>query len=733
MSKIATDPPVSEKQRRAMEAAAHGHSTLGIPKSVGQEFVGKDGAPQAAGIVFVAKDGDVLLLRRAKDEKNYGGHWGLPGGGGDAGETPLATALREFKEECGLDADPATPIKLLNRTETPNGWTFSTFAKPTEDKFVPTLDGEHSGYCWASLDQLPRPLHPQVEKVLGEHLGAAADMSAEQWEELRTNFAQWTREEEAEGEHANDQLTKLTRPNERPGLPYVRKQAGLDAALAMDRNIYDAAGHRIVRENHLAFDKGTVRSYDRDGRLRVSKTPISKANICEYYGHEIPGGDVLGLDPNRKYKLLRHPDELRKAAKSSNGVPLLITHVPVDADDHQPDMVVGALGTDGDFDGTFLTNSLIVWAREGIDAIESGDQRELSMGYHYRADMTPGIFMGNPYDGVMRDLEVNHEALVPAGRAGADVLVADSAIQPSETEKILMTNKVLTRFGAAAAGALAVYLKPKMATDAQPVDMSAILAGITAANFKARKPQLAADIKAKVKLAKDANLDDVVSLLDKLEDCRIEEGADADPNSGLPMSAEEMAKKAKDEATEEEKKKKEAEDKAAADRHAKDKAARDNFRAGLDSEEKREAFDALFGEKAEEKKDGKDAEPEPEKEKKAVDKKAMDAAIKAASDDTAARVRREMNATAEAYQTVEPWVGKLALGMDSAEVVYRTALKGLGVDGVDGLHADALKPILMAQPKPGDRQRLAQDALPAGDAGGFNSRWGDTTNRVGVA
>jgi len=35
-------PPVSEKQRRAMEAAAHGHSTLGIPKKVGQEFANAD-------------------------------------------------------------------------------------------------------------------------------------------------------------------------------------------------------------------------------------------------------------------------------------------------------------------------------------------------------------------------------------------------------------------------------------------------------------------------------------------------------------------------------------------------------------------------------------------------------------------------------------------------------------------------------------------------------------------
>lgn len=35
-------PSVSDKQHRAMEAAAHGHSTLGIPKSVGQDFVSAD-------------------------------------------------------------------------------------------------------------------------------------------------------------------------------------------------------------------------------------------------------------------------------------------------------------------------------------------------------------------------------------------------------------------------------------------------------------------------------------------------------------------------------------------------------------------------------------------------------------------------------------------------------------------------------------------------------------------
>lgn len=35
-------PPVSEAQRRAMGAAASGHSTIGIPKSVGKEKIAAD-------------------------------------------------------------------------------------------------------------------------------------------------------------------------------------------------------------------------------------------------------------------------------------------------------------------------------------------------------------------------------------------------------------------------------------------------------------------------------------------------------------------------------------------------------------------------------------------------------------------------------------------------------------------------------------------------------------------
>lgn len=42
-------PSVSEKQRKAMQAAAHGKSTLGIPASVGKEFAAADSKKRKQG------------------------------------------------------------------------------------------------------------------------------------------------------------------------------------------------------------------------------------------------------------------------------------------------------------------------------------------------------------------------------------------------------------------------------------------------------------------------------------------------------------------------------------------------------------------------------------------------------------------------------------------------------------------------------------------------------------
>ncbi len=71
----------------------------------------------AGGCVFNEK-GEVLLQRRADSNK-----WGFPGGAIEIGETPQMTAVRELKEETGLDVEVGRLIGIYTDFDMqyPNG------------------------------------------------------------------------------------------------------------------------------------------------------------------------------------------------------------------------------------------------------------------------------------------------------------------------------------------------------------------------------------------------------------------------------------------------------------------------------------------------------------------------------------------------------------------------------------------------------------------------------------
>ncbi len=148
-----------------------------------------------------------------------------------------------------------------------------------------------------------------------------------------------------------------------------------------------------------------------------------------------------------------------------------------------------------------------------------------------------------------------------------------------------------------------------------------------------------------------------------------------------------------DEVKEEVKKMVEDED----DGDKKPKTADDQTQAEKDNESEAERLDR-------EKRELREREEREDKDRKRDEKMASDARL--AMDSMEKRLRNEFRELREAEQMCEPMIGRVAC--DSAEEVYRMALKHKGVQGVDALHSSALKPMVeMLQ-----SNKMAQDSAP---------------------
>jgi 8-oxo-dGTP diphosphatase len=100
----------------------------------------------------IVKDSRVLLVRRALEPLK--GHWSLPGGLVEVGESLQAGIIREVREETGLEVEPLELIELLDRIH---------------------HDGDRVRYHYVIADYLCR--------VSGGTLQAASDADAVRWVE----------------------------------------------------------------------------------------------------------------------------------------------------------------------------------------------------------------------------------------------------------------------------------------------------------------------------------------------------------------------------------------------------------------------------------------------------------------------------------------------------------------------------------------------------------------------
>lgn len=115
---------------------------------------------------------------------------------------------------------------------------------------------------------------------------------------------------------------------------------------------------------------------------------------------------------------LRLPEEVfaKKSLASYKGKPIIVTHDAgyVDTDNVKEESI-GTILSEGYQDGNDVRAEIII---HDTDSLKKYKMRELSCGYNLRLDETPGVWEGQPYDAIQRDIEINHLALVDKARAG---------------------------------------------------------------------------------------------------------------------------------------------------------------------------------------------------------------------------------------------------------------------------------------------------------------------------
>ena len=204
----------------------------------------------------------------------------------------------------------------------------------------------------------------------------------------------------------------------------------------------------------------------------------------------------------------------------------------------------------------------------------------------------------------------------------------------------------------AVAAGLRVYLRPKLAQDAALGDLGPLVKGLNAKNFASERARLvrAVEGRFKGKLAQDADLSDLVEVIDAFSDPADPVVAGDEDDTAPPVAQDDelMGK------------------------------LRELVSAKLGAEEAERIMQAI-GEPSGAEDDPPAFEGKPDS---PVSKPAMDAALaKATKDGENAAVAR-LTAIRTAEQECRPIIGDV-VAMDSAEAVYKMALDAKGIDLTD--------------------------------------------------
>lgn len=93
----------------------------------------------------------------------------------------------------------------------------------------------------------------------------------------------------------------------------------------------------------VIFDSKSKRSFGINGFMHVECSNLTKESVDPYWGYEIVNSEALGLEQDKLYYGYRKGEELKKAAQTFNGLPLMRDHHFDSAEKPQREFRVGAV------------------------------------------------------------------------------------------------------------------------------------------------------------------------------------------------------------------------------------------------------------------------------------------------------------------------------------------------------------------------------------------------------
>ncbi len=185
--------------------------------------------------------------------------------------------------------------------------------------------------------------------------------------------------------------------------------------------------HNVETVKVIGILSASHRMLDANGWFEVLDNPISRIGVFDYLGKTV--GDP---DPNRIVKVFRPEEELShpETIDSFKLLPFIDNHphdmlgMTEDSPKVDDKPVDGIIGERLYYKDGYLRGNLKIFTDRVARAIKAG-KREVSAGYRCIYEKASGVYNGEAYEYIQRNIRGNHVALVQEGRAGATVAVLD--------------------------------------------------------------------------------------------------------------------------------------------------------------------------------------------------------------------------------------------------------------------------------------------------------------------